>query len=122
MKNFYALCLLLLLFNVSSIMAAEPDSVIFTNGNFIVGEVKSMERGVMKMETPFSDSDRVYAFASASALSASRSKTISGCWAFSAIRVSISARSMFPVSISMGTPDCPKDAAGNEAAAHARYG
>ena len=57
MKNFYALCSLLLLLNVSTIMAAEPDSVIFTNGNYIVGEVKGMDRGVMKMETPFSDSD-----------------------------------------------------------------
>jgi len=37
--------------------AAEPDSIIFNNNNFIVGEIKSMDRGVLIMETPYSDSD-----------------------------------------------------------------
>jgi len=51
-----------LLFLFSSILAtasfaAEPDSVIFTNDNYVVGEVKSMQRGVLMMETPFSDKD-----------------------------------------------------------------
>ena len=57
MKNLFTLCTFFLIMNVSVLMAAEPDSVIFTNGNYIVGEVKGMDRGVMKMETPFSDSD-----------------------------------------------------------------
>ena len=47
---------LTLLISLSAI-GAEPDSVIFTNDNYIVGEVKSMTKGVLMMETPFSDKD-----------------------------------------------------------------
>ena len=49
--------LLLVLFVSSLSLNAEPDSLIFTNDNYVVGEVKGMDRGVLKMETPFSDSD-----------------------------------------------------------------
>ena len=54
MKKFYTLFSLILILISSDLYAAEPDSVIFTNGNYIVGEVKGMDRGAMKMETPFS--------------------------------------------------------------------
>jgi hypothetical protein len=57
MKIFKTVFYILSLFFSQSLFAAEPDSVVFKNGNYIVGEVKSMDRGVMKMETPFSDSD-----------------------------------------------------------------
>ena len=37
--------------------AQQPDSLIFNNGNTIVGEVKSLERNILKIETDYSDSD-----------------------------------------------------------------
>lgn len=36
---------------------AQTDSIIFKNGNFILGEIKSMNRNVLKVETDYSDSD-----------------------------------------------------------------
>lgn len=36
---------------------AQVDSLIFSNGNYIVGEIKSMDRGTLTMETDYSDSD-----------------------------------------------------------------
>ena len=36
---------------------AQNDSIIFKNGNYIIGEIKSMDRGVMTVETDYSDSD-----------------------------------------------------------------
>lgn len=36
---------------------AQSDTVVLTNNNMIVGEVKSMDRGVLTMETDYSDSD-----------------------------------------------------------------
>lgn len=57
MRNIYTLFLVFLTFTFSKLIAAEPDSVIFTNDNYVVGEVKGMDKGVLKMETPFSDSD-----------------------------------------------------------------
>jgi putative salt-induced outer membrane protein YdiY len=38
-------------------LPAQIDSLRFANGNYIVGEVKSMERGVLIAETDYSDSD-----------------------------------------------------------------
>jgi len=57
MEKFFTLFSLILFFVFSDSLAVEPDSVIFTNDNYVVGEVKSMDKGVLKMETPFSDSD-----------------------------------------------------------------
>jgi putative salt-induced outer membrane protein YdiY len=51
------LSVILFTFYFSELIAAEPDSLIFTNDNYVVGEVKSMQRGVLIMETPFSDKD-----------------------------------------------------------------
>ena len=36
---------------------AQPDSLIFKNGNYIVGEIKSMSRNILKIETNYSDAD-----------------------------------------------------------------
>lgn len=36
---------------------AQKDSVIFNNGNYIVGEIKTMDRNVLKIETSYSDAD-----------------------------------------------------------------
>jgi hypothetical protein len=44
------------LFSVS-LFAQQPDSIVFKNGNYIVGEIKSMDRGIIQIETDYSDSD-----------------------------------------------------------------
>ena len=36
---------------------AQTDSIVFYNGNYVVGEVKSMNRGTLTVETDYSDSD-----------------------------------------------------------------
>ena len=36
---------------------AQNDSLILNNGNVIVGEIKSMDKGVLQIETDYSDSD-----------------------------------------------------------------
>ncbi len=38
-------------------VSSQTDSVTFYNGNYIVGEVKTMTRGVLTVKTPYSDSD-----------------------------------------------------------------
>jgi len=50
--------ILILIFTLSTVgIFAQVDSLIFNNGNYIVGEVKGMDRGVLTMETDYSDSD-----------------------------------------------------------------
>lgn len=39
------------------LVSAQPDSIIFNNGNFLVGEVKTMDRNVLQVETDYSDAD-----------------------------------------------------------------
>ena len=36
---------------------AQKDSIIFKNNNYIIGEVKSMDRNILKIETDYSDDD-----------------------------------------------------------------
>jgi hypothetical protein len=38
-------------------LSAQNDSLILSNGNVIVGEIKSMDKGVLQFETDYSDSD-----------------------------------------------------------------
>ena len=45
------------LFVFSITALAQKDSLILNNGNVIVGEIKSMDKGVVQIETPYSDSD-----------------------------------------------------------------
>jgi len=47
------LCGILLALDAS----AQNDSIIFNNGNYIIGETKGMDRNVLTVETDFSDSD-----------------------------------------------------------------
>lgn len=50
------LCLfLVLLFSLN--VTAQSDSLIFTNGNYIIGEIKGMDRGIITVETDYSDND-----------------------------------------------------------------
>jgi hypothetical protein len=39
------------------VVFAQKDSIIFNNGNFVVGEVKTLERNILKVETDYSDAD-----------------------------------------------------------------
>ncbi len=39
------------------ISLAQTDSIVFINGNYIVGEIKDMDKGVVEVETDYSDSD-----------------------------------------------------------------
>ena len=58
MKYNYLTKAVLLLFVFSALNAlAQNDSLILNNGNTIVGEIKSMDRGVLQIETDYSDSD-----------------------------------------------------------------
>jgi hypothetical protein len=54
MKRYLVLTLFFIL--VTSI-SAQTDTLIFKNGNMLVGEIKSMSRGIISIETDFSDSD-----------------------------------------------------------------
>lgn len=54
MIRFFFLSLLIL---STTISFAQTDSLILTNGNIIVGEFKDMDKGVLTIETDYSDSD-----------------------------------------------------------------
>lgn len=56
MKKGIFISLILLLSNYLG-YTQQPDSVIFMNGNYLVGEVKSLSRNVLKVETEYSDDD-----------------------------------------------------------------
>ena len=50
--------LIILLFSFTRLYASLPDdSLVFKNGNVMVGEIKSMDRGVVVVSTDYSDSD-----------------------------------------------------------------
>lgn len=42
---------------ISVALSAQNDTLILTNGDIIVGDLKSMEKGVLVIEPPYSDSD-----------------------------------------------------------------
>ena len=46
-----------LIFTVIPNLQSQTDSIVFTNGNTMVGEIKNMSMGVMQIETDYSDSD-----------------------------------------------------------------
>ncbi len=54
-NQFWIIVISLLL--VSQGLSAQADSVFFESGEFVIGEIKSMDRGVLKIETDYSDSD-----------------------------------------------------------------
>ena len=39
------------------ISQAQTDSLVFNNGEHVIGEIKSLSRGVIAIETSYSDSD-----------------------------------------------------------------
>ncbi|MDN3204824.1 DUF481 domain-containing protein [Algoriphagus sediminis] len=49
--------LLILTFVLGYEVSAQTDSLVLKNKNYIVGEIKSMDRGVLTIETDYSDSD-----------------------------------------------------------------
>jgi hypothetical protein len=54
-KRFWIVNLILLF--VAQTMAAQVDSLYFKSGEFMIGEIKSMDKGILKVETDYSDSD-----------------------------------------------------------------
>lgn len=48
---------LLLFFIELNILNAQNDSIIFNNNNYIVGEIKELKQGIIKIETDYSSSD-----------------------------------------------------------------
>ena len=48
---------LITLFIICEFVNAQQDSLIFRNGDHLVGEVKTMDRNVVTVETPYSDKD-----------------------------------------------------------------
>ena len=56
MKNILTLILLLLI-TLTTSLSAQTDTLITTNGETITGEIKSMDQGVLIIETDYSDSD-----------------------------------------------------------------
>lgn len=54
MKQLYFSILIVFMFSYGY---AQTDSLIFQNGNYITGEIKSMKKGVLKVETAYSNSD-----------------------------------------------------------------
>jgi hypothetical protein len=52
------LCIIFSIVVIANLHAfGQQDSLIFKNGNYAVGEVKSMDRNVLKIETDYSDDD-----------------------------------------------------------------
>jgi hypothetical protein len=51
------LILLIFLLPIATSLFAQKDSIIFKNGENIVGEIKEPDKNVLKMETTFSDDD-----------------------------------------------------------------
>ena len=49
--------LFLTLLAVSVNVSAQVDSVIFNTHDYVVGEIKNMQRGILQIETDYSDSD-----------------------------------------------------------------
>ena len=49
--------LFIILISVVKVAYAANDTLLVSNGDVLVGEIKSMERGVLVMETDYSDSD-----------------------------------------------------------------
>lgn len=56
-KSLHYLALLLFSIFSSTALMAQKDSLLLNNGNTIVGEIKGMTKGVLQIETPYSDAD-----------------------------------------------------------------
>jgi len=56
-KNFLKSIIISLILIISFHASSQTDSITFHNGNYMVGQVKTMTRGVLTVKTPYSDSD-----------------------------------------------------------------
>jgi hypothetical protein len=57
MQHIKIILRVLLIFIFPAILPAQNDTLLFKNGNIIVGEIKSMNHGVLQIETDYSDTD-----------------------------------------------------------------
>jgi len=57
MKPFAGVLICILFLFVAPITLAQSDTIAVSSGDIIVGDMKSMKRGVVTVETPYSDSD-----------------------------------------------------------------
>ncbi len=55
MKILYSIVFILSFISIK--VHAQVDSIVFTNNNIIVGEIKSLDKGIIIIETDYSDSD-----------------------------------------------------------------
>jgi hypothetical protein len=56
MRNIFNLIMLLLII-LATMLSAQTDTLITTNGETLTGEIKKMEQGVLTIKTAYSDSD-----------------------------------------------------------------
>ncbi len=57
MKSFNKILNYIFAFLIAPITFAQLDTIVVSSGDIIVGDMKSMSRGVVTVETPYSDSD-----------------------------------------------------------------
>ena len=57
MKSFDKILICIFAFLIAPITLAQLDTIVVSSGDIIVGDIKSMSRGVVTVETPYSDSD-----------------------------------------------------------------
>jgi len=58
MRQFITKCLLGVCFLLlTNLLFSQRDSLVMTNGDVMVGEIKSMDKGIIFIETPYSDKD-----------------------------------------------------------------
>jgi hypothetical protein len=57
MKSFDKILICIFAFVIAPITFAQLDTIVVSSGDIIVGDIKSMSRGVVTVETPYSDSD-----------------------------------------------------------------
>lgn len=51
------LVLFLLIFSISNVALSQTDSLVMSNGDCLVGEIKSLTEGILEIETDYSDED-----------------------------------------------------------------
>src|SRR6187399_2894799 len=57
MNRFYQIALTLIILTLAQTSRAQHDSLILKTGDIIVGEIKSLDKGVLVIETDYSKSD-----------------------------------------------------------------
>ena len=57
MKSFNKILICIFTFLIAPITLAQLDTIVVSSGDIIVGDIKSMSRGVVTIETDYSDSD-----------------------------------------------------------------